>query len=473
MLVQFSVENFLSFNEEQIFSMVAATGDQRHPSHIVPGDIAGSGGVLRCAAIYGPNGAGKSNLIEAISFARDLIVSGTPSGRSLPVRSFKLAATVDVRLSKFEFVIRTQGLLFNYGFRLNTSRIVDEWLFETRGGRETPLFERSTSESGDVTVDFGPELTQRRKQQTQFLQFVARGTRPNQLFLTETDDRNVAQVKPVMDWFRNTLTIISADPNVPALETDVHFNKSLGELMTRYLFAAGTGIEYAETRQVPVDLSTLFPELPDDLGNRLRDKITTLPEMSGVHIQGPNGRRYHVARDQAGELVRIEMQLHHQAENGARIAFTVDEESDGTQRLIQLIPALHMMQSGGEHVILLDELDRRFHPHLSRMFVQLALSATTEGTLSQLVFTTHDTNLLDLDLLRRDEIWFVEKDKVGASHIYSLAEFKIRPDLKIEKGYLNGRFGAIPFITPISELGWADDPSAAENQSSDEPAVAV
>ena len=111
---------------------------------------------------------------------------------------------------------------------------------------------------------------------------------------------------------------------------------------------------------------------------------------------------------------------------------------------------------------MLDELDRRLHPHLSRLIVQTALKCQNKN---QLLFTTHDTNLLDLDLLRRDEIWFVEKDKSGRSALYSLAEFKVRPDLQIEKGYLNGRFGAIPFIGDIGSLGWNEDPKTEEKES--------
>jgi AAA15 family ATPase/GTPase len=115
-----------------------------------------------------------------------------------------------------------------------------------------------------------------------------------------------------------------------------------------------------------------------------------------------------------------------------------------------------MLQSDNDLTVVLDELDRRFHPHLSRLFLQTALESGGAQSSNQLLFTTHDTNLLDLELLRRDEIWFVEKDNGGASNVYSLAEFNIRPDLKIQKGYLNGRFGAIPFVSDVDSLGWGE-----------------
>jgi AAA15 family ATPase/GTPase len=139
----------------------------------------------------------------------------------------------------------------------------------------------------------------------------------------------------------------------------------------------------------------------------------------------------------------------------------MEEESEGTQRLIHLVPSLFILKQDSEIVVFLDELDRRLHPLLSRYFVETAINCRAKG--NQLVFTTHDTNLLDLDLLRRDEIWFIEKDSQGASSCYSLAEFKIRPDLKIEKGYLNARFGAIPFLGDIQNLGWVDRNSELSN----------
>ena len=153
--------------------------------------------------------------------------------------------------------------------------------------------------------------------------------------------------------------------------------------------------------------------------------------------------------DKNGKIFAIILVFKHQGLVESEF-FRMDEESDGTQRITQLIPILYDVDQGLEKVVLIDELDRKLHPHLSRLIVETFL---TNSESSQLIFTTHDTNLLDTELLRRDEIWFMQKDKLGRSQLYSLAEFKIRPDLQLEKGYLNGRFGAIPFIGDISKLG--------------------
>jgi AAA15 family ATPase/GTPase len=157
----------------------------------------------------------------------------------------------------------------------------------------------------------------------------------------------------------------------------------------------------------------------------------------------------------------MRLRIKHRSEDGNLVDFSMEEESEGTQRLIHLVPSLFILKQDSEIVVFLDELDRRLHPLLSRYFVETAINCRAKG--NQLVFTTHDTNLLDLDLLRRDEIWFIEKDSQGASSCYSLAEFKIRPDLKIEKGYLNARFGAIPFLGDIQNLGWVDRNSELSN----------
>jgi AAA15 family ATPase/GTPase len=149
------------------------------------------------------------------------------------------------------------------------------------------------------------------------------------------------------------------------------------------------------------------------------------------------------------------LRTRHRDANGKLVDFSLEEESEGTQRLINLIPSLFLLKQDLEKVIFLDELDRRLHTKLSRCFVEMAINCRNKN--NQLIFTTHDTNLLDLDLLRRDEIWFVEKNDQGASSCYSLAEFKVRPDLKIEKGYLNGRFGAIPFFGNLKSLGWMEE----------------
>ena len=449
MLVQFSVENFLSFDEEQVFSMVAASGDQ-HPTHLVP-DVPRKGeSLLRAAALYGANGAGKSNLVQAMRFAKNLIVEGTRHTQTISVRPFRLGKDVS-RPSKFEFIFTTQGVLYNYGFRLNATRVLEEWLFATPKSHEVSYFQRYLLPSGTEYFESGPALAGRTKKRKQFLDFVAQGTRPNQLFLTEALERNVVELSPVVNWFQKSLLILSAETPAAGLEMSVHENESLTDFLQAVLRNAGTGIDGVSTKEVIYDLDKLPLAVPDEVRDQLRTQLAASDAVV-VNLYGPQEERLILKRGERDQIMQVLLRMKHVGKDGRLVEFNMDEESDGTQRLINLVPALFMLKQNPDQVLIVDELDRRLHPFLSRFFIQAALDSDEEHRHNQLIVTTHDTNLLDLDLLRRDEIWFVEKDESGASHLYALAEFKTRPDLKIEKGYLNGRFGAVPFIRGVHAL---------------------
>ena len=446
MLVQFSVENFLSFDENQVFSMTATAGDQ-HPTHLVTEAPQKAASLLRLAALYGANGAGKSNLIQAIRFAKNLIVEGTRGSQAIAVRPFKLGRGI-TRPSKFEFVIWARGVLYNYGFRLSASHILEEWLFATPHKKEVLFFERTTSPEGKAAIKTGTALTGRNSKQKQFFEFVAQGTRQNQLFLTQAVENNVAELRPLFDWFEHTCLVLSAEATSRDVEGRAHTYPEVIGFLSHFLCAADTGIENVITEEVPFDFERFVPEMPNAQREDIRSIIARMPKDFMTTVRSADGERYALKPGNQGEPILIRFDLQHRGKAG-NISFEIREESDGTQRLIHLLPALHSFHEDAERVVIIDELDSRLHPLVARLVVQAALAG---GQKSQLIFATHDTNLLDLDLLRRDEIWFVEKDKGGASHIYSLAEFKMRPDLKIEKGYLNGRFGAIPFIGTLEQL---------------------
>jgi len=464
MLLQFSVANFLSFDQEAVFSMLAATGNE-HARHLVQDSPTKGQSILRAAALYGANGAGKSSLVSAMKFAQELIVKGTRGGQSILVMPFKLGSET-AHPSKFEFTFQTMGTVYNYGFRADARRVVEEWLFEERKSGERPLFQRTTSEDGTVEVEFGSSFAGKTSKNKQFLEFVAPGTRRNQLFLTEASERNVPAVRDIVRWFDDALVVIPAEVRVKGLEVGLHMFPSRFAFAAEFLKTAGTGIDHINTTEEPFEIDGFNPPLKEDDRQAILQGIAELDSESDImEAIDPSGRRLLLMKGADGRPVRISMALEHRASNGNLVSFDIAEESDGTQRLINLLPALLMLKGAPEKVVVLDELDRRFHTLLSRRLLQFALNCDDEHFRSQLIFTTHDTNLLDLDLLRRDEIWFVEKDTGGASHLSSLAEYKVRPDLKIEKGYLNGRFGAIPFSGEPQLLGWLspDDPAPDES----------
>lgn len=456
MLVQVTLENVFSFRDEVTFSMLGVSGDRSHEDHLFI-DVAGKGrSVLPIAAIYGANASGKSNFIEAIAFAQNMIIEGTRAGQRIPISSFKLGDYSN-KPSKFEFIFIDQGSLYNYGFRLNTNRVLEEWLYVTppEKNREQLVFERTTDDQDQAQVKYGASLKGRSKKQVLFLDLVAQGTRYNQLFLTEAVDRNIKTVLPVINWFINKLTIISAESHYENLEGKILKNQELTHFFESILQVSGAGINSIMVEESDFDLDNEWQNLPEFIKDDISQDIENLDKDETLIIN-IGSKQFFFKKSETGKVNIIKIKLGHRHENGKDVYFSVEDESDGTQRLIHLIPALFMIKNQSQKVILLDEIDRRLHPLLSRRFIEIALQCRNADNYNQLIFTTHDTNLLDLELFRKDEIWFVEKNEQGASQMYSLAEFKIDPNIQLEKGYLNGRFGAIPFLGDIKSLGWLE-----------------
>ena len=463
MLIQFTIQNFLSFRDEVTFSMVGVNTDNQHIDHLSNNEAGEGTSILPLAAVYGANAAGKSNLVKAISFVKELVVEGTRPEQLIPVPTFKLG-DYSKKPSKFELIFTHKGSQYSYGFRLNKEQILEEWLHGIPQGRkiEVMYFERitSTSTKKETTVEYGKILKGKSpikgvsSKRHLNLEFIAIGTRFNQLFLTEAVNRSVKELMPVFNWFKKILTIISAEVNFGDLEAGVHIDESFTNFLSKFLKSTGTGIDSISTEKVEVDVDQYFLNMP----KYLRDKLSQdLDKNLEVMVENSWGGRSILSKDDNGQIILMRLMTKHLSEDGQFVNFSLEEESEGTQRLINLIPSLFLLKQDSEIVIFLDELDRRLHPLLSRYFVETAINCRAKG--NQLIFTTHDTNLLDLDLLRRDEIWFIEKDIQGSSSCYSLAEFKIRPDLKIEKGYLNARFGAIPFFGDVQNLGLIDQNS--------------
>ncbi|MCD6532905.1 MAG: ATP/GTP-binding protein [Deltaproteobacteria bacterium] len=444
MLIQFTVENFLSFKEENTLNMLATT-DNKHKHHLLPNKKKKP--LLRTAALYGANGSGKSNLIRAIAFARNLIVDGTRPNQRISVTPFRLDKTCWQAPSRFEFVINYQDTIYTYGFVVDEKEVKEEWLFAIHNVREVPLFERLTTKDGKIKVEISPALVRKKTKKHQFVKFIAEGTRPNSLFLHELYEKNVAKIMPLIDWFRNVLIIIGPDSNYRDLIFDAHLDEHFLKFMGDFLKAADTGVDAIITEKIEFDTDTLFQDLPEPLKTNLAD----IGANERVLFSTPDGKRFAMMRETNGELTLLKIKTrHHLSNTGEYIDFEIENESDGTRRLMDLIPAL-LHSKSSEKVYLIDEIDRSMHPLLSRMFLQAYLNNKNCGR-GQLIITTHESWLLDRELLRRDEIWFAEKDKNGGSHLYSLAEYKVRKDLKLGKGYLDGRFGAIPFLGNLENL---------------------
>lgn len=450
MLIRFSVSNFLSFNEEVEFSMIGGK-IRLLPSHMLKSESRNNPNLLKGAVIYGANASGKSNLIKAMEFAVELIEKGTPPNQAIRVKKFRLDKKANKKPSRFEFEFKIKKINYAYGFTVDNKRIHEEWLYRIGKTTEKVIFERKTvNDQDNITFD---NIKYKDKEDEQFIEFVARGTRPNQLFLTESIERNVAQLKEVYDWFKNNWIFIFPHSRVQGIEFQIKKSEKLSEVYCEILSAFNTGISGIKTKEI--DLENEATDIPRDLIDKIDKEL--IDEKEGVIIRSSLNDVYSIFRDEKGDLKALRLMAQHMGKNSSEnsddnVLFEMSEESDGTQRLIDLIPSLLEMSSEN-NVICIDEIDRSLHPAISKQFLEMFYEISKDNE-TQLILTTHESSLLDLELLRRDEIWFVEKNKFGESTLYSLEEFKPRFDKEIQKGYLLGRFGAIPILRSIDDLGW-------------------
>jgi len=414
------------------------------PNHIVRSKKSTGINVLKSAVIYGPNAAGKSNLIKAISFAKNLIVYGTRVNDKIDLKQFRLSEGNINKPSKFQFDIKHNNKYYSYGFILDSNQIHKEWLYEINKNREKLLFRRTTSKAKITNLEFGKNLSKRKE--NQFLKFVSKGTRPNQLFLTESVQRNVKNFYAVYDWFQNVIRIIFPDSKYEGIEFFFSGKKEIKEIILMLIKYFDTGIS-----DIICDEYLLgdLKGIQDELIERLEKKLNI--EDSHSIISSPKGEKYLVHKDEKGSLKALRLTSRHTIKESKEEAiFNIEEESDGTQRILDFLPAL-ISYLTTDCVFFIDEIDRSLHPLLVIKFLNVFFGLSSENN-GQLIVTTHDSNLLNLKLLRKDEIWFIEKNKDGESSVYSLEDFKPRYDKDIQKGYLLGRFGAIPFFKNQEEL---------------------
>ncbi|MEY3445057.1 MAG: hypothetical protein RLZZ519_3338 [Bacteroidota bacterium] len=442
MLIRFTVENFLSFKDRVEFSMIPGKG-RIHPDHILHVGHEKDMPVLKASMIYGANASGKSNLVKAIDFAKRFILEGTTREvQEIPFNHFRLDSECQVLNSRIEFEFNHGGKCYAYGFEFNRKAIVEEWLFEVfKSKKDRLIFERKSGEGGVLKInEWGTKLNAEEKQ---FLLFTAKGTRSNQLFLTECQVRNVRQnirdfedYSNVLDWFSNTLRVIFPNTKSPAFQFNLVSNDQLKSRFEYFLGYFGTGIEGVEMREVDLETSGISPKT-------LHDVVLDSRDSGRWVVQNVDGTA-HILWKESGEITRVMRLSTKRSKVGANQmeSFELPDESEGTQRLIDLIPAL-MELTERESVFVIDEIDRSLHPNLIYDFFDLFLKGNV-GKYSQLIATTHESRLLSQKLMRKDEIWFMVKDKSGASSLVSLEEFKVRFDKEIRNDYLLGRFGGVP-----------------------------
>ncbi|WNJ20561.1 AAA family ATPase [Pontibacter sp. G13] len=450
MIIRFSIENFLSFRERQTFSLLPGKGTLKAEHKTTPVKRISA---LKTGVIFGANASGKTNLVKAMRFGKDMVLLGNKPGGRIRYDRFRLDDDCLEADSRLEFEIQHQGRNFAYGFVFNDRQIVEEWLYEVNRDSDRKVFERNTQ--AEEIFDLEPlQRKNRNREEQQFLQFVAKATPDNQLFLHEVATRKVSdhvsdisELLSVFDWFQNSLKIVRPEDRYRmGLRFELKDNDYLMRSFEEFLAYFDTGIDgvcLKETTPEKMDLPTKLIE------RVMEDLLDANSEDVRASIVSENRTTYFLSvRNKQVEYFQFMTQ--HLKANGEMALFDTKDESDGTNRIIDFIPLL-MDLLQGDNVFVIDEMERSLHPNLIYEFMDLYLRQAKHIN-SQLILASHESSLITQQLLRKDEIWFVVKDQDGSSKLHSLEEYKVRFDKAIRKDYLLGRFRAVPRFGNPNEL---------------------
>ncbi|MEM1214222.1 MAG: ATP-binding protein [Bacteroidota bacterium] len=431
MLVEFRVSNYRSIAREQVLSLVPSTAQSDYPDNILRRDkFAG----LNVVALYGPNNSGKSNLLRSIQMLSRLVVlsSASNSTENLPYDPNLLVQGFAQQPTSFEVTFITNGNRYRYGLQYDRQQVQSEWLFRKRVGREVELFYRE-GETIQVSSGF--------KGRARLIDTAVSATRANGLFLSSCDMLNVEEAKVIFAWFK---TLINHDTVT---------NAQVGSVNTLRLLASSAEMKAKIVEHLKrldlgfIDIVVLKRKfdpatLPDSLDQNMRESLVNqLSDKTGLQ---PNTVRqvYTEKGEQSEEQIMWPL---------------YERESAGTQSAFSLSgPVVYALMNGG--TLIVDEIEAKLHTDITTKIVKLFLSKKTNPKHAQLIFATHDTNLLKRVPLRRDQINFIDLGKAKSTELYTLSDFryfsgnKERPDTDKEKRYLEGRYGAVPTIKSFADL---------------------
>lgn len=443
MLIRFVVENFLSFDKETEFNMLVGNF-KTHKNHVNPGSVK----TLRAAAIYGANGAGKSNIVKAIEFLQD-IVKDDGVFQTVNNFKFKLNNENKIRPITFEIEFLLGRKAYRYGVSIDTNIILSEWLIESGVTKEDKIiFERTTSNKGKTKIRFHEQFIKNNKQKIIIEILEENLLKQNETLLSKEFELKIKLLSQVKFKITNQLIIIHPHSKVSNLVVFMTYSSTFYDFSNILLKSFDTGIK--ELKVETFDFNKFFGEYDEDLKESIIQDLE-YGDPRGITMFHKN-KEILINKEEDNKYTVKKLTSSHIDDKGNSINFELDEESDGTQRLLDFIPAFNGVLTQ-DMTFIIDEIDQSLHPTLLKAIIsKIMFEKDTKG---QLIFTTHESNLLDLDIFRQDEIWFVEKDRqTGGSSIYSLSEYKPRYDLDVRKGYLKGRFGAIPFLADLDLLKW-------------------
>jgi uncharacterized protein len=419
MLLEFRVGNYRSIRDEQVLSFGASVADKELANtHLAATGLKSLPSAVRSAVVYGSNASGKSTLLLALNYMRAVVAESATviqPGQTYNVQPFKLDERFAKKPTEFELTFLLNGIRHQYAFAMTAERIVSESLTVYRTVKPTQWFSRQLNGDGQTyKYEFSTYLTGPRR-------LWQESTRPNALFLSTAAQLNSELLGPIFRWVTENIVYLPA-----------------GAIVSHEITTAMLGTE--EGREtIRSFLSTADISIDD---------VEAIPR-KGIRQQlvfGAGGMT-HSNREESEILVPI---FQHTTPNGSA-KFELQEESEGTQRLYGLIaPVLDVLRDG--RVLVIDELDGSLHTLLVRRLISMFHNPALNNAGAQLLFSTHDTSLLDHTLFRRDQVWFTEKDHDQATKLYPLTDFSPRKHEAWERGYLMGRYGAVPFFSELPDI---------------------
>lgn len=440
MLIEFTVGNFASFRDPVTLSLIAARIRSKNKKldqeNVIPVDKDLS--LLTSVAVYGPNASGKSNLVAAASFMRRFVrrsFSNTQFDEAIPVEPFRLSTETEARPSFFEMVFLLDGQQYRYGFEVDRQKVVSEWLYAVPKRVEVKLFERQGQE---VLPNLSNALAREYRTIKTLLPKINQDEplRANALFLSVAAQNNGPVSKKILGWFSN-LRFMSGlnDEGFRRFTLERFEDPAAQDQIVAMVRNLDVGIQDIEVQRK--DRQKALQDAPQEL----RELLEKMDQVDAFNIY-----TRHQKFNAQGEVVGFET-----LDMGAH-------ESQGTQKLFFMAgPIIDTLANG--RVLWIDEMEVCLHPNLTQAIVDLFNSRPANPKRAQLIFTTHDTNLLDVKKLRRDQIWFLEKDSTAASRLYSLVEFKVRnDDASLEDDYIRGRYGAVPHLGELTASYVVDEP---------------
>lgn len=448
MLIRFVINNILSFGKQKEFTMLPNKRLKTLQEHIYTSTNLE---VLKLAALYGANGAGKSNLIHGLEMLRFLVTQ-----ESIPVKlkksPFKFQEDKENAPQLLAIEFQHEDIVFYYGIEILNGIILTEELYESGLGikNDNLIFERKTDKNQNTSVQFSKEFEGDDKNAYLKEILIEEFIKPNKPILkliANRDNKDLKIAKKAYAWFEEILTIVTPERKPSALPHHIDIDAAFKDYADDTMRSFNVGVTGLSVQKEKIE--DFFANRNEEELAKLVEKIEESPKKI-FGLRGKNGEIILVKEDD--QIFVKSLQLQHTG-GGITATFDMDEESDGTVRLLDFIPAFRDLVFK-KKVYIIDEIERSIHPLLiKKLLKKFSEDTATKG---QLIFTTHESNLLDQEMFRQDEIWFIEKDKTGSTDLYSLSSFKEHKTIDIQKGYLNGRYGAIPFLGNLQDLNWHD-----------------